>query len=295
MLDGDGKRYFDQNVTLPASFRTGCALGTQTVLLLGPDQALLGHASFCLDAQTAIREETGEYQHLLEILYWTMASDERLQGGAHRHDGRVYACWDSWMLDNTNTLKGMRYFSPEVRASFEIFSVSQREDGMIWENYFDRTPPENDWDRRFKYGGFTRSTDGGFLGFRRAPVENHVEMYFLEALYLVWKTTGDDDWMRQHLDRALHAVHYSTNDPYRWSKKFGLLKRGLTIDTWDFLCESEAALVGGDIMVVDLEKTHFGIFFGDNTGLIAGCRNLAEMLDHAERGQDAQDMRKLAG
>jgi hypothetical protein len=166
---------------------------------------------------------------------------------------------------------------------------------MIWENHIDRTPPESDWDRRFKYGDFSRSADGGFLGLRRAPVENHVEMYFLEALHLVWKTTGDDAWMRKHLDRALHAVRYSTSDPYRWSKKFGLLKRGLTIDTWDFLCDSEAALVGGDIMVIDLEKTHFGIFFGDNTGMIAGCRYLAEMLDRAERGQDAQEMRKLAG
>ena len=48
-------------------------------------------------------------------------------------------------------------------------------------------------------------------------------------------------------------------------------------------------------MVIDLEKTHFGIFFGDNTGLIAGCRYLAEMLDRAQRGQDAGEMRKLAG
>ena len=72
------------------------------------------------------------------------------------------------------------------------------------------------------------------------------------------------------------------------------IKRGLTIDTWDFLCDSEASLVGGDIMVVDLEKTHFGVFFGDNAGLIAGCRNLAEMLDWTERSQDAAEMRKLA-
>jgi hypothetical protein len=165
---------------------------------------------------------------------------------------------------------------------------------MIWENHIDRTPPESDWDRRFKYGDFSRSADDGFLGLRRAPVENHVEMYFLEALYLVWKTTGDDAWMQEHLDRALRAVRYSTSDPYRWSKKLGLIKRGLTIDTWDFLCDSEAALVGGDIMVVDLEKTHFGVFFGDNTGLIAGCRNLAEMLDRAERPRDAAEMRKLA-
>ncbi len=292
VLDGEGTLYFDRRVTLPASFRTGGALGAHTVLLLDQDGKLVGHSSLQVDAHTEIREESGEFQHLLDTLYWTMASDGPI--GARRHNGRVYTYWVDWLLDNTNTLKGMRYFWPEVKQSFEIFSVTQREDGMIWENHIDRTPPENDWDRRFKYGDFSRSADGGFLGLRRAPVENHVEMYFLEALYLVWKTTGDDAWMREHLDRALHAVRYSTSNSYRWSKKFGLIKRGLTIDTWDFLCDSEAALVGGDIMVIDLEKTHFGVFFGDNTGLIAGCRNLAEMLDLAERPRDAEEMRKLA-
>jgi len=292
VLDGDGKPYFDANVTLPASFQIAGALGTHTVLLLDAERRLLGHASLLVDVETKITEATGEYQHLLDTLFWTMASDGPV--AARRHNGRVYSYWDDWLLDNTNTLRGMRYFWPEVRQGFEIFSVTQREDGMIWENHIDRTPPENDWDRRFKFGDFTRAADGGFLELRRAPVENHVEMYFLEALYLVWKTTGDDEWMRQHLDRALHAVHYSTSDPYRWSTKFGLIKRGLTIDTWDFLCESEAALVGDDPMVIDLKKTHFGIFFGDNTGLIAGCRYLAEMLDISDRLSDAKKMRDLA-
>jgi len=293
VLDGDGALYFDRDVTLPAMFHAVGALGEHTVLLLDADRNLAGHTSFTVDVQTEIRESSGEFQHLLDTLYWTMASDGPI--GARRHNGRVYTYWVDWLLDNTNTLRGMRYFWPEVKQSFEIFSDTQREDGMIWENHIDRTPPESDWDRRFKYGDFSRTADGGFLGLRRAPVENHVEMYFLAALYLVWKTTGDDAWMGQHVDRVLHAVKYSTGDPYRWSNKFGLLKRGLTIDTWDFLCDSEAALVGGDIMVIDLEKTHFGIFFGDNTGMIAGCRYLAEMLDHAERVQDAQGMRKLAG
>jgi hypothetical protein len=290
--DGEGTPYFDQNVKLSAPFRIGGALGAHTVLLLDADGRLVGRSSLQVDAHTEIHDESGEFQHLLDTLYWTMASDGPV--GARCHNGRVYTYWVDWLLDNTNTLKGMRYFWPEVKQSFEIFSVTQREDGMIWENHIDRTPPESDWDRRFKYGDFSRSADGGFLGLRRAPVENHVEMYFLEALYLVWKTTGDDAWMQEHLDRALHAVRYSTSNPYRWSKKFELIKRGLTIDTWDFLCDSEAALVGGDIMVVDLEKTHFGVFFGDNTGLIAGCRYLAEMLDRAVRLQDAAEMRKLA-
>lgn len=291
VLDGQGRCYVDRRVTLPDSFLAGGALGTHAVLLFDESGNLSGRASFLLDAATSIHEPTGEFEHLLHTLYWTMASDGPV--GARRHDGRVYTFWVNWLMDNTNTLKGMRYFWPEVRQGFEIFSVTQREDGMIWENHLERTPPESYWDWRFKYGDFSRAVDGGYVSLRRAPVENHVEAYFLECLYLVWKTTGDAAWMRGHLDHALHAVHYSTTDPYRWSPKYGLLKRGLTIDTWDFLCESEAAL-SGDAMVIDLKKTHFGIFYGDNTGFIAGCRYLAEMLDCANRAEDAGAMRKLA-
>ena len=291
VLDGQGRSYVDRRVTLPDSFLAGGALGTHAVLLFDESGNLNGRASFMLDAATSIQEPTGEFEYLLHTLYWTMASDG--PAGVRRHNGRVYTFWDNWVLDNTNTLKGMRYFWPEVRQGFEIFSVTQREDGMIWENHLERTPPENYWDWRFKYADFSRAVDGGYVGLRRAPVENHVEAYFLEAFYLVWKTTGDDAWMREHLDHALHAVHYSTTDPYRWSQKYGLLKRGLTIDTWDFLCESEAAL-SGDAMVIDLKKTHFGVFYGDNTGFIAGCRYLAERLDRSDRAEDGAAMRKLA-
>jgi len=270
----------------------GGALGTHTILLLDENDAIYRRAHFSIDATTSLREDSGNFAELLETLYWTMVSDGPVS--ARRHDGKVYMYWDNWVLDNTNSLRGMRYLWPEVRQGFEIFAATQREDGMIWENHLERTPPENYWDWRFKYGDFSRAVDGGFVGLRRAPVENHVEAYFLECFYLVWKTTGDDAWMRRYLDHALHAVRYSTTDAYRWSEKYGLLKRGLTIDTWDFLCESEAALVGGDAMAVDLKKTHFGIFFGDNTEFIAGCRYLAEMLDRSDRPTDASAMRNLA-
>ena len=135
LLDGEGVTYLDQDVKLPASFRPGGALGTQTVLLLDASRKLMGCASFFVDTHTEIREPSGEFQHLLDTLYWTMASDGPV--GARRHNGRVYTYWVDWLLDNTNTLKGMRYFWPEVRQSFEIFSVTQREDGMIWENHID--------------------------------------------------------------------------------------------------------------------------------------------------------------
>ena len=111
-----------------------------------------------------------------------------------------------------------------------------------------------------------------------------------------WKATGDHAWMKAMLDPALRAVAYSTSDPYRWSEKYGLLKRGYTIDTWDFQNDEDADISTGpdhyaDPMVIKLPHTRFGIMFGDNTGMAAGCAYLAEMLDFAGRKRDADLIR----
>ena len=91
------------------------------------------------------------------------------------------------------------------------------------------------------------------------------------------------------LDSALAAVRYSTSDPYRWSEKFKLLKRGYTIDTWDFQTTDDIAR-SGTSMVVKLDKSEFNAFFGDNTGMAASCRYLAEMLDRVGRSEEAADL-----
>lgn len=90
------------------------------------------------------------------------------------------------------------------------------------------------------------------------------------------------------LDNALKAVEYSTKDNYRWSKKYKLLKRGYTIDTWDFQTTEDTAIAGNDIMVVYPGKTRFGIMFGDNTGMAASCAYLAEMLHFTGRDDEAK-------
>jgi len=95
-----------------------------------------------------------------------------------------------------------------------------------------------------------------------------------------------------YLDNAIRAFNYSTSDPYRWSQKYKLLKRGYTIDTWDFQA-SEDAVITGAHMVVDKDKTRFGVMHGDNTGFYAGCNYLAEMLEIAGRIEDAKEYRNL--
>ena len=124
---------------------------------------------------------------------------------------------------------------------------------------------------------------------RRAPVEAHVEQFFLESIYYTWKATGDTKWMAGKLNAAAKAVHYVISDPYRWSEKYQLIKRGYTIDTWDFLSDSEAKLVDGDIMKIDLKATHFGIFFGDNANMIVGLHRLVEMLKSAGRESETAE------
>ena len=283
--DGDHQLYVELRIKGDAEFVVGGALGTHSVALVGSDGSTLASRTFYVACTTSIEDEGGEFGGLLKDLYWTMATDGPV--GAMRYKGEVFTYWVSWLQDNTNTLKGMKYFWPEVKSNVDFYVASQREDGMVWENFEARTPVETDWERRFDYGDFARPAEDGWLLLRRAPVENHVEHFLLEAIYFSWKSSGDTHWMASTLDSAMRAVKYATTDPYRWSEQYRLLKRGFTIDTWDFLCESEAKLVGGDPMIVDLKKTHFGIFFGDNANMIAGLRRLAEMLTAAGRGSEA--------
>jgi len=290
--DGNQQVYCELPIDGHAEITVGGALGTQSIALLSSQGKELDFRTFFVECTTNIEDEDGTFAHLLKDLYWTMASDGPC--GAMRYQNEVFTYWVSWLLDNTSTLKGMKYFWPEVKSNVDFYVRSQREDGMIWENFEARTPPETDWDQRFKYADFARPAEEGFLELRRSPIENHVEAFFLEALYFSWKASGDTLWMAGNLNAAKRAVHYATSDPYRWSTKYELLKRGLTIDTWDFLCESEANLVDGDIMKIDLAKTHFGIFFGDNTNFIAGLRRMAEMLEAADRAGEAPQFRIMA-
>ncbi|WP_263373278.1 hypothetical protein [Granulicella aggregans] len=290
--DGDHQVYFRSDAAKSFQFAAAGALGTHSVTLIDAEGRVLSRRLFQLDCQTDIDDEGGKFRRLLKDLEWTMFSDGPVS--AVRNGDALYTGFNTWVMDNTNTLKGMRYFWPEVKSSIDFYMANQREDGMVWENFEPCTPAETDWERRFGYGGFVRRIENGRLLLRRAPVENHVEAYLIESIYTAWKTTGDTPWMSLKVDAAIRAVHYATSDPYRWSEKFKLLKRGFTVDTWDFLCASESNLVGGDPMVIDLKKTHFGIFFGDNTHLVSSLRKLAEMLHAAGRESEVAGMNALA-
>jgi hypothetical protein len=297
IFDGRNREYYSAETGGACTLTVGGSLGFHLVILLDKKGRPADFATFRVECATSVADSSGRYRNLMDVLYHTMTSEWERESGVVRYNGKYYHHFVSWLRDHVHTLKGMKYFYPEVKSGIDLYADSQREDGMIWDNY-NKRPPEGDyWEQRFDYGGFVRVVDEGKQEFRRIPVENDVEYLFIEGIYYTWKACGDNAWMKRMLDPALRALKYSTSDPYRWSDKYLLLKRGHTIDTWDFQDDEDAEISAGpdhpvDPMVVRLPFTRFGIMHGDNTGMYASCRYLAEMLEYAGRSQEAERVRQ---
>jgi len=294
VTDGAGRPYLETKARDPLVFTAAGALGTHIARVYDAQGATLGVASFKVDCSTELHEESGRFEKLLADVVWTMMDwNKEAPVNVIRYKDRVYQLFVNWIFDHTLTMKGMKYYWPNLKDAVDFFADTQREDGMIWENCYPSTPDANYFDWKFGYDGFVRRLEGGFRQLRRAPVESHVEQFFLEALYYTWKATADDEWMKSKLNCAIKALRYATRDPYRWSEKHQLMHRGTTIDTWDYVSDDQQKF-GGSVFTVELGKSEFGIFFGDNTNLIAGCRRLAEMLNRAGRTQEAPEFLTLA-
>ena len=289
--DGEGVEYVSRAAKDPFRFRAAGALGNHLVTFEDEGGNVIETVSVPVDCRTSIRDAGKKYGALLDSLYWTMVGWHG-EAGTIRYKGTFYNFFVRWLRDHVHTMKGMKYFYPELKSGIDLYADSQRADGMIWDNVYPRTPEKGTWDLFFEYGGFIRSIENGTYEFKRIPVENDVEFLFLEGLYYTWKATGDDAWMAGLLDNALKAVKYATSDAYRWSKKYQLLKRGFTIDTWDFQAAEDAAITGHPMKVYK-DKTRFGVMFGDNTGMAVGCTYLAEMLAHAGRTKEAERVAAL--
>ncbi|GCE14679.1 tetratricopeptide repeat protein [Tengunoibacter tsumagoiensis] len=289
--DGLGREYARLGAHPTLEFTIAGAGGIQSITFENTLAQVQEKITFLVQATTELHDQDGFYTELLQMLYYTMFKEVHLD--YNRYNGKVYHFFICWLRDHVHVLKGKKYFANGLKSAIELYRDSQREDGMIWDNIYDRSPEPNFWDTRFAKGDFIRQINDGHSELKRIPVENDVEYLFVEGLYYTWKATNDSGWMSTILDAAIQALDYTINSPYRWSDKYQLLKRGYTIDTWDFQTEADSAAVH-DAMQIDLEKTHFGVMFGDNTGYAASCDYLAEMLAHIGRLEEAERFRQRA-
>jgi hypothetical protein len=292
VTDGAGNEYFRSEKQGTISFLVGGTLGTHRVRLLDAKGTALSELTFAVTAQTKISDEGGRFEKLVKILHKTMCCYSPDGTGSLVWKGKGYRYFVHWILDHVHTARGMQYFSDAARGLVDLLAQIQREDGMIWS----QVEPDKGWpdyfDCRDESRNFYTRRDGE-IRMMRQPAENHCEYNFVDCVHLVWKSSGEDTWMKTHLEAACRALDYTVNSPARWSAKFGLLKRGYTLDSWDFQIEDEYSVdfpIGAH-MRIDEEKTKFGVFFGDNTGYAKACDQLVEMLEHAARFDDAKKYR----
>jgi len=289
--DGHHNRYYVGPLD-GSSIALGGALGYHKLEIMGIKGKVIESKTIRVNGKITLYESVGVYQELMDVLYWTMRSWGR-DKDIVRINGEYYEFFVRWLRDHVHTLKGMKYYAPNMESGIDLYADHQRKDGMIWDNVYSRYFQKNWWEKRFAYGGFYQSIEPGDFEFKRMPVENDVEYLFIEGIYYTWKATGSDEWMKSLLDNSLLAVQYATTNEYRWSEKYQLLKRGYKIDTWDFQTNEDAEIAGDDIMVVFPDKTRFGVMFGDNTGMYAACHYLAEMLNYVGRSEEALKVREL--
>lgn len=275
--DGAGRIYFSAEGGGRTRFHAGGAAGLQTVELVGPSGAVAARAVFTLDPETSV-DDGGKYHAMFSLFRSGMNAYSPDGVDTARWNGRTYRFFVNWGLDNYHTSKGMKYFSPYVTDLIDMMRATQREDGMIWSNL--NTGATEYY--KTAYGPFGYVRRYGDRYFVRQPAENHPEYIYVSSIYQAWKATGNDGWAKACLPSAERALEYSMTDPARWSRRFQLLKRVYTIDSWDFQVNDRYTPHLGltDTMQIDPVKSKFGIFFGDNVYYAAACDELAEMLGH---------------
>ncbi|HMO59807.1 MAG TPA: hypothetical protein PKC19_20825 [Roseiflexaceae bacterium] len=256
------------------------ALGPQWAALFASGQQVATNPSlFTLDAQTSLITGQERFDRFVPAAR-TLMSQALLEYPLNGSRAHGYRSPDSaliWLRDHVYTLRGVRYFDPDVRGTYDIFQRYQQADGS--------------------FPDFLPRPEVGVNNAYRTAVEADVEYLYVQGVYEAWQATGDDAWLAQHRDSMRKALTYSLRDPLRWDTERGLIKRPFTIDTWDFeYGPTTIDPTNGNPAPrhwID-EQTKLGIFHGDNTGMAQALRMMAQVEERIGDGGLAQFWRGAA-
>jgi hypothetical protein len=295
--DGSGREYLKCKTSPEITFAVGGSLGKHTVELKDAKDKILASSTFQVDAETKI-DDGGKISELFNLLHNGMLVYSPTGYEEVNWNGKTYRYFVNWVLDNNNTMMGMKYFSPYSSDLVDLFRETQQPDGRIWSFVTKGTESDYFETAYTPINCFRKNKDAFFV---RQPNENHVEYNYVNMIYQHWKASGDTEWMKKNLECAARALDYCVTDSVRWSKRFQLLKRPYCIDSWDFQVDDQYTPFSylSSTMVLVPGKTKFGVFFGDNTGYYEACNQLAEMFEYAgnsakssiysQRGKDILD------
>jgi hypothetical protein len=241
---------------------------------------------------TSFGSGAGEYKELFDHLKQLLLKSEHVRtmklNGAERNQ------FVPWVRDHVHVMKSMKYLVPEISSFWQYFMETQTDEGLYFDYYF---PIEDGVNHRMNLFDkrYWRIFPNDAIQKHRLPVEADLEYLMVEGAYYIWQATGDNAYIKEWIDDLEEGMYYTMNDPLRWSRKHQLVKRGYTLDTWDFMqlpaTREEYSRQGHDIQegIFDIdENTPMGIMHGDNSGMYAACKQLSEMFasigDRAKAG-----------
>jgi hypothetical protein len=233
---------------------------------------------FVLDAQTTLVTGLPRFDGFVAGVAALLAQDVI----AYELDGRIvhgYRSPDSpllWLRDHVYQGRGFRYFDRQVTSALDAFQRAQYADGSF-PDFLSR--PE------FLVEAW------------RTPVEADVEFLYVQGVCEAHQLTGDDAWLQGHLESMRRAVLYTLRDPLRWDGARELVKRPFTIDTWDFeygptTIDPRSGRAAPRHWID--ERTIWGVFHGDNTGLAHALELLARAEERVGDANLAQSWRDIA-
>jgi hypothetical protein len=199
-----------------------------------------------------IRTGKDEFDNFFPLVKYFMENDimDVVIDGRKIRGFRTPDASSIWIRDHCDMIRGFKYIESDLKSTIEHFAETQSENGRIFD-YFTTFPEKLPCERE------------NWTKYVRVPVEADVEFRFIKAIYLAWQATGDDAWVKRLLPRMEKALNYILTHPWRWDKRFKLVKRAYTIDTWDF------AYTAGKHHWLQFQindDTFWGIMHGDNSG-----------------------------
>lgn len=181
-------------------------------------------------------------------------------------DGKILMVNKNWIRDYVHIMKGMRHWEYALRPFYDFIADTQREDGQFFELI--KQMDDTHWKMVNEDCRVLYPDDN--LSLVRLELEADIEYLMVEGAVYIYKTTGDNDWLKKVLPKLEKGINYITSDEKRWDSERGLVKRPFTIDTWDF---TNAPDSGYNRRINSNEP--MSVMHGDNSGVYQAMNQLA--------------------
>ena len=191
----------------------------------------------------------------------------------------------NWIRDHVHTMKAMRHWEFALKPFYDFILETQREDGQFYELI--KQMDDLHWQYVNEDCRVLYPEDN--LSLVRLEIEADIEYLMVEGAVYIYKTTGDDEWLKNALPKLEKGINYITSDPKRWDSERGLVVRPFSIDTWDFTNDPKSQCdrrINPD--------SPMSIMHGDNSGVYQAMIQLAWFNRRLGQEEAAKEWEKRA-